>query len=171
MKAVEVVVTCLSYTHFGVAVKPVYHGRMKKFVSLSGALLVTGLLIAGCSPTAPSGAEASPSQTAGIASGEPNPGASAEAVTSALPADIPFPSSIVIPDSVTAGDRTWSAAFMGIPSDVETVLFPNLEGSGFAVRTEDGVYIAENDKYVIRFGEPDTTTYPEAGYTANIVEK
>lgn len=60
---------------------------------------------------------------------------------------------------------------MGIPSDVETVLFPNLEGSGFAVRTEDGVYIAENDKYVIRFGEPDTTTYPEAGYTANIVEK
>ncbi len=168
MKAVEVVVTYLSYTHSGVAVKPVYHGRMKKFVSLSGALLVTGLLIAGCSP---SGAEASPSPVAGIASGEPSPGVSAEAVTSALPADIPFPSSIVIPDSVTAGDRTWSAAFMGIPSDVETVLFPNLEGSGFAVRTEDGVYIAENDKYVIRFGEPDTDTYPEAGYTANIVEK
>lgn len=164
-------VTQPSYTRSGVIGKPVYHGRMKKFVSLSGALLVTGLLVAGCAPSAPSSDEVSPSPIAGIASGEPTPGASAGGETSALPADIPFPSSIVIPDSVTAGDRTWSAAFIGIPSDVETVLFPNLEGSGFAVRTEDGVYVAENDKYVIRFGEPDTTMYPEAGYTANIAEK
>ena len=156
----------------------VYHGHMKKSAAFLGILAVSSILMAGCSTAQPAETQAS-GAIGSIAPGEPAPGtspspepsASATPKRDALPEDIPLPSGSLVPGSLLVGDRTWEASFVGMPSDVQEVLFPNFTGSGYEVRVEEGIAVAENAKYNIRFGVPDKVAYPDAGYTAIIVEK